>query len=297
VHSQDDAWVDRYLDHLRVERGLRPLTLAAYASDVGRFRAFLDARALGLAEVEAASVSAYLLQLAASGVAARSQARAVSSLRGLFRHLHHEGLLPRDPIELVESPRLQRKLPGLLTQREVLSLLAAPDPATPRGLRDAAMLHTMYAAGLRVSELVGLPVSAVDLRAGYVSVTGKGDRRRLVPMGRAACEMTNRYLQQVRPRWASERERLLFLSAHRRGLTRQAFWKLVRSYARGAGIARSITPHTLRHSFATHLLEGGADLRAVQTMLGHADIGTTQVYTHVSGKHLRRMHERFHPRG
>jgi integrase/recombinase XerD len=297
VTAQEDAWVDGYLEHLQVERGLSPRTLAAYAADLARVRAELGNKGYTLHDADTGAISGVLVQLSQQGLAARSQARLVSSLRGLFRHLHAERAIERDPMQLIASPKRAHKLPSLLQLREVLALLAAPDRNTPRGLRDAAMLLTMYAAGLRVSELVGLPVADVDLRGGFVSVLGKGGKRRLVPLDRSACSAIEAYRQQVRPLWARPTEPRLFLTSRRKPMTRQGFWKLIRAYGRAAGIAKRLTPHVLRHSFATHLLQGGADLRAVQAMLGHADIGTTQIYTHVTGDHVRAMHERCHPRG
>jgi integrase/recombinase XerD len=292
-----DTWIDRYLGHLRVERGLRPATLTAYASDLARFASAMEALGKRLDRIEAADVTRVIVDLSRGGMGARSQARFVSSLRGLFKHVHIEGGLRRDPMELVEAPRLQRKLPGLLTGAEVEALLAAPPGDEPRGIRDAAMLYTMYAAGLRVSELTGLALGDFDAAGGYVAAFGKGAKRRLVPIGDVACEKVRRYLTEVRDAWARPGERALFVTWNRDAMTRQGFWKIVRRYARGAGIRRRISPHTLRHSFATHLLQGGADLRAVQTMLGHADISTTQIYTHVTGDHLRSLHARYHPRG
>jgi integrase/recombinase XerD len=296
VGRADDEWVDRYLAHLQVERGLSERTRTAYAGDLRRVLTLLEARARGLADVDGGSISAVLLELARGGLGARSQARLLSSLRGLYRYLKEEGLVARSPLELVRSPRLTRKLPSLLDQSEVLRLLAAPELDSPRGVRDAAMLQTMYAAGLRVSELVNLELGDVELRAGYVKVLGKGRKRRIVPLTPSACSAIERYLREVRPGWARPTERVLFLTPRKHGMTRQAFWKLIKRYAVAAGIVKTISPHMLRHSFATHLLQGGADLRAVQTMLGHADIGTTQIYTHVTGDHLRSMHARCHPR-
>jgi integrase/recombinase XerD len=296
VLANDDAWVDLYLDHLRVERGLSKNSVAAYASDFRRVRVSLEPRGRRLGDLDGGGVSQLLIDLARQGLSARSQARLLSALRGLFRHLKEQGIIKASPTELAISPRMTRKLPSLLTEAEVLRLLRVPDVGTPRGVRDAAMLHAMYAAGLRVSELVGLSLGDADLRAGYVSVLGKGKKRRLVPLGRAACVAIERYLVQVRGTWAHPNEKRLFVTSHRRGMTRQGFWKLIKQYAAAAGIAKPISPHQLRHSFATHLLRGGADLRAVQTMLGHADISTTQIYTHVTGDHLRDMHSRCHPR-
>ena len=292
-----DTWIDRYLDHLRVERALRPASLSAYASDLARFASMMEAARTSLSQVDAGSLSCVLLALSRAGMGARSQARFVSSLRGFFKHVHHEGGLNASPMDLVEAPRVQRKLPGLLNADEVERLLAAPVADSPRGIRDAAMLHTMYAAGLRVSELTGLALGDCNLGGGFVAAFGKGGKRRIVPIGEIAGDMAQRYLTEVRPHWARPGERALFVTSRGGPMTRQGFWKLVRRHARGAGITKSISPHTLRHSFATHLLQGGADLRAVQTMLGHADISTTQIYTHVTGDHLRAMHARFHPRG
>jgi integrase/recombinase XerD len=297
VSAQEDAWVDGYLEHLQVERGLSPRTLAAYAADLARVRTQLDDAGHSLRDADGGAISGVLVQLSRQGLAARSQARLVSSLRGLFRHLHAERAIERDPMQLIASPKRAHKLPSLLQQREVLALLAAPERNTPRGLRDAAMLLTMYAAGLRVSELVGLRVADADLRGGFVTVLGKGGKRRLVPLDRSACSAIEAYRQQVRPLWARPTEPCLFLTSRRKPMTRQGFWKLIRAYGRAAGLSKRLTPHVLRHSFATHLLQGGADLRAVQAMLGHADISTTQIYTHVTGDHVRAMHERCHPRG
>jgi len=293
-----DGWIDRYLDHLRVERALRPATLSAYASDLARFAGMCEASSTRLSAIDEGTVSAALVELAREGVGARSQARFVSTLRGFFRHVTQEGGLKRDPMELVQAPRLQRKLPSLLNGPEIERLLGAPSADTLRGMRDVAMLQLMYAAGLRVSELVGLQLGDLDRANGFVAAFGKGAKRRLVPVGEVALEALGIYLKEARPVWLKRpNERALFLTARGRGMTRQAFWKIVRRYAAAAGIVKPMSPHTLRHSFATHLLEGGADLRVVQTLLGHADIGTTQIYTHVSRDHLRKMHERYHPRG
>ncbi len=297
MSAADGGWVEAYIDHLRVERGLSERTLAAYGADLRRATSTLAESGVELTRADPGALSALLVRLSKEGLSPRSQARLLSSLRGLFRYLRDEGELPSSPTQLIASPRLGRKLPSLLTQDEVLRLLAAPDSSTPQGLRDHAMLHVMYAAGLRVSELVGLLMSDLDLRSGYLTVLGKGRKRRVVPIGRPACAALLRYLSEVRERWARPNERLVFLTPRRRGMTRQGFWKAIKRHAVVAGIAKRMTPHMLRHSFATHLLQGGADLRVVQTLLGHADIGTTQIYTHVTGDHLRAMHERCHPRG
>jgi integrase/recombinase XerD len=297
VGADTDRWIDAYLDHLRVERGLGRLTLEAYAADLARYVQLLATRGCTLADADVGAVSGVLVALTQAGLSSRSQARFLSSVRGLYKHLVQEGLIVANPLSLIEAPRLSRKLPNLLSRDEVLRLLSAPDRALPRGVRDAAMLHTLYAAGLRVSELVGLGLADLDLRTGLVAAFGKGRKRRLVPVGELARESLTHYLENVRGRWARPTTRRLFVTQRGSGMTRQAFWKLLKRYTGAAGIRKNVTPHMLRHSFATHLLEGGADLRVVQTLLGHTDIATTQIYTHVSGDHLRMMHQRYHPRG
>jgi integrase/recombinase XerD len=294
--AEDDRWVDLYLSHLTVERGLGPRTLSAYASDLRQFRAHMP-EGTTLASLDAGRVSGVLASLARFGLGARSQARLLSTMRGLYRFARDEKLCASSPFALVRSPKLVRRLPSLLSEDEILRLLAAPDRGQPRGLRDAAMLTTMYAAGLRVSELVGLKLADLQVAHGYLSAFGKGRKRRVVPLGAPACALIDRYIDEVRGRVAKSDEPCVFVADHGRGMTRQMFWKLVRAYGVQAGITKRLTPHTLRHSFATHLLQGGADLRVVQTLLGHSDIATTQVYTHVSAQHLRTLHVRCHPRG
>jgi integrase/recombinase XerD len=290
-------WVDDYLDHLRVERGLSHHTLEAYAHDLAVFHSHLDAQGRGLADANVEDLAGFLAALRSRSVGGRSQARYLSALRGLFRYLRSEHRVAADPTELLDSPKKRPGLPVVLTREEVSGLLAAPMLSTPLGLRDAAMLYTMYASGLRVSELVGLKLSGLFLDRGLLCVVGKGDKQRLVPVGEAAVAKIEAYLAEVRGKWAEPDETCVFVTPRGRGMTRQAFWYVVRKYALAAGISKRLSPHKLRHSFATHLLEGGADLRAVQTMLGHADISTTQVYTHVMGDHLRSVHQRYHPRG
>jgi len=292
-----DSWIDAYLDHLRVERALSRHTLAAYATDLQRYLIAIQTQGKSLQAVTASDVHALLASLTERGLSARSQARFVSSLRGFYKYLLREQLITSDPLETAEAPRFSHKLPSLLAAPEVLRLLAAPDRSDPRGLRDAAMLHTLYASGLRVSELVELRLADVDLTVGVLSPFGKGSKRRIVPLGELASDSVQQYLMEVRSHWARPREARLFVTQRGTGMTRQAFWKNLRRYARIAGIMKRVSPHMLRHSFATHLLEGGADLRVVQTLLGHADLNTTQVYTHVSSERLRSMHRRYHPRG
>ncbi len=294
--SVRDLLVDAYLTHLKVERGLGRRTVEDYAADLAGLVGFLEREGLELDEVDAPAVSAWLLDLSLRKLSARSQARHLSAARGLFRWLLGEREIRRDPTELVDGPRLLRKLPTVLTREEVARLLGMPGTEDARARRDSAMLYTMYAAGLRVSELVTLPLGDVNLESGFVQVLGKGDKRRVVPLGAPARRRIEAWLLD-RVAWADPMERAVFVTSRGGPMTRQGFWKIVKKHAAAAGILKPISPHKLRHSFATHLLLGGADLRAVQTMLGHADIGTTQVYTHVTGDHLGRVHERYHPRG
>jgi len=295
----DDVLLDGYLAHLRVERGLAQRSVEAYQGDLLRFALFVrQDLTKTFAGIDAGDVAAWLVALSRDGISARAQARKLSALRGFYKFLVAERKVGSDPTALVTGPRLPRKLTQVLTFAEVEMLLAAPDPTTPRGCRDASMIQLLYASGLRVSELVGLKLTDIDLDQSLVSALGKGDKRRVVPFGEVARDTLVRYLRDVRPSWALKGESVhLFLTERGTGMTRQGFWKLLGRYARFAGVAKSISPHKLRHSFATHLLERGADLRAVQTMLGHADIATTQVYTHVTAEHLRQSHARFHPRG
>jgi integrase/recombinase XerD len=308
--------LSEYLEHLRVERGLAHNTVEAYAHDLHAFVTYLSEHGETFASAGTECVARFLGSLGAdtssacSGraddrsrseprrtVGRRSQARYLSALRGLFRFLRRQQWVTRDPTELLDRPRASAGLPTVLSRPEVERLLAAPDVNDPAGLRDAAMLYTMYASGLRVSELVGLGLNDLSREQGLVKVTGKGGKQRLVPIGDLACVLVEQYLASVRPGWAREGDPSLFVTPRGTGMTRQAFWKIVRRHALVAGIAKPVSPHKLRHSFATHLLEGGADLRAVQVMLGHSDISTTQVYTHVLTDRLKSVHQRHHPRG
>ncbi|PID39766.1 MAG: site-specific tyrosine recombinase XerD [Deltaproteobacteria bacterium] len=291
------AAIDLFLDHIRVERNLADNTIRSYAHDLSRFRAFCDR--LEIVEVSAIDggvIIDYLVGLSTANLAVRTQARALVVLRGLFKQLCRERALDADPTAGVEMPKIGRRLPEVLTVKEIEALLAAPDRAKPRGLRDAAMLEVLYASGLRVSELCGLPSSAVNLERGFLTTMGKGRKERLVPLGQSAIETVRDYLAAVRPRYDKLRSSSLFLTNRGKPMTRQGFWKMLRCYAVAVGINKPISPHQLRHSFATHLLEGGADLRAVQAMLGHADISTTEIYTHVSRAHIAKAYDQFHPR-
>jgi integrase/recombinase XerD len=293
-----DLAIQQFLDHLRVERELTPATVEAYGRDLAGFAHFVSGRTVKRADaIRAIDVLDFLVHLTERKLAARSQARRLVALRQLFKFLKGERLVATDPTEDVDLPRFGRKLPDFLSVDEVDRLLAAPDRAKPRGARDAAMLETLYATGLRVSELCKLRLRDVNFDAGYLMTLGKGRKERLVPVGEAALDRVRSYVETSRPGFLGARSAdTLFLTHHGRAMTRQGFWKLLGRYARGAGIRKRISPHKLRHSFATHLVERGADLRAVQAMLGHADIGTTEIYTHLSRGHLRAVYDRFHPR-
>jgi integrase/recombinase XerD len=299
-----DGLVEAYLNHLRVERALSPRTLEAYGRDLGKLLAFAEQAGITQAEtLDLAAVSGWLGSLAKDGIGARSAARHLSAARGLMKFLLREGVLSADPTELSARPRFGRRLPRTLSEAEVLRLIESPDTSTLRGLRDRAMLSVTYAAGLRVSELVGLTPGDVDLARGIVSAFGKGGKRRLVPLGNVTLDHLQAYLK-ARVELGTEKPSrsrkptppALFPSPRGGALTRQGFWKIVGRYARGIGIRGRVYPHQLRHSFATHLLTGGADLRSVQTMLGHASVATTEIYTHVNRDHVRNAHRRSHPR-
>jgi integrase/recombinase XerD len=287
-------WIDGYLDHLRVERALASNTLEAYARDLNRLAEHVGEK--DVADIDTGDVAELLAGNVKTGFGARSSARQLSAIRGFFRFLVREKIVAADPTAILDRPKLSRRLPRVLSFEEIERLLAAPDLGKPRGVRDAAMMHLMYASGLRVSELVTLSVADIDTKSGVVSALGKGGKRRLVPVGEAALDRIGAYLTDVRPHVATPKTTVLFVSPRGGRLTRQGFWKLLKRYARGAGITTPISPHKLRHSFATHLLRGGADLRAVQAMLGHADLGTTEIYTHVAQDHVRAAHAKAHPR-
>jgi len=291
--------LDLFLSHIRVEKGLAQNSVEAYGGDLRRYLEHLDR--LGCADwgaVRRTEILAHLAQLTAQGLSPRSQARALSAIRALHRLLVDQRIAPLDPTDEIDSPRAGRRLPTPLSAEECARLLQAPDPRTAAGRRDRAMLELLYATGLRVSELVGLALNDLDLEARVLKARGKGNKERLVPVGTPAAEAVRAYLSGgTRDRLLKgRRSKDLFVTARGRRLTRQGFARLLGKCARKAGIGRRISPHKLRHSFATHLLAGGADLRAVQAMLGHADVATTQVYTHVETSQARRLYERFHPR-
>ncbi len=289
--------IDAFLSHSRVEKGLSRNTIEAYGRDLSAFVTFLGEQSIDdFEQVDLAVVSQWLQSLSARGLSPRSSARHLSALRGLMRFLVREDELRRDPTELAARAKLGRRLPRPLSEEQVLRLIEAPDPSHPRGLRDRAMLSLMYASGLRVSELLLLKLREVDLARGVLAAYGKGSKRRLVPVGEVALRHLEAHLAAQPPARQKASEGFVFHRPSGKPWTRQMVWKLVARYARAAGIPGKVHPHRLRHSFATHLLAGGADLRTVQTLLGHSDIVTTEIYTHVSASTLRSEFERAHPR-
>ncbi len=288
-----------FLDHLAVERGLSDRTLSAYRSDVVRLARFsLEAGVAGPTALEGGDLREFTFHLKDSGLAATSIRRVQSALRTYFAFLLDEGVLKVDPTERMESPRTGRKLPDVLTAPEVERLLDGVDETRDLWARDRAILEVLYGSGLRVSELTDLPIRSVDLQEQVLLVFGKGSKERLVPLGGAAKRALKRYLRDIRPGLDRGKGKgKVFLNARGTPLSRMSVWNLVKSATERAGITKKVSPHTLRHSFATHLLEGGADLTVVQELLGHADISTTQIYTHVDREYLREVHRSFHPRG
>ena len=290
------AVIDQFLDALWLERGLSDNTLSAYRSDLYSYSDWLAPSSRGLLQSRAEDVLAYLAAL--TGKSARTSARRLSSLRGLFQYLAREGHIDHDPCARVAAPRCGRPLPKSLTEGEVESLLDAPDTATALGQRDRAMLEVLYATGLRVSELVSLQLGQVNLRQGVLRVLGKGNKERLVPLGEEASDWVEKFMRQGRAELLPGAPvDTLFPSRRGRMMTRQTFWYAIKRHARRAGISKALSPHVLRHAFATHLLNHGADLRVVQMLLGHSDISTTQIYTHVARERLKNLHAEHHPRG
>lgn len=288
-------WVDQYLEYVLIEKGLSENSLQNYARDLCSLLEFLKEKQCALEAVNTGSLFLYLTHLRSRGVGSRSLARHISSLRGFFSFLCREQYMDEDPARLLQSPKLPKALPQVLTRTEIAALLARPNPRVKLGARDRAMLELLYASGLRVSELIALHPLDYDAQAGLLRVFGKGSKERLVPVHYEGQRVLGEYLSCWRGEF-SPREDYMFLNRSGNGLTRQGVWKLVKRYAREAGIRKEISPHTFRHSFATHLLEGGADLRTVQILLGHADISSTEIYTHVETGRLMDIHRRFHPR-
>lgn len=291
------ALADAYLDHLRVERRLSPLTVESYARDLAALGRFLEGEGLSELTCSRQDLEAFVRRLMASGLSPRSTARAVACVRGFFRFLAVNRQLAANPADELRAPRAWPALPRCLTLEQVDRLIAQPDVNTPLGLRDRAMIEVLYATGLRVSELVGLRPPDLHLDGGYLTCTGKGGKERLVPLGDQAADWVARYLRESRPRLLRGRTSpRLFVNGRGGAFSRVGFWKVLKGHALAAGLPPGVSPHVLRHSFATHLLDRGADLRAIQLMLGHADLSTTQIYTHVLEARMRAVYERFHPR-
>ena len=296
---QDDTRIiERFIDTLWLERGLSANTLSAYRSDLKALGDWLDRQDMTLLQASRADLQYYLQQRSEQGAKPRTSARMLSSMRRFYRFLLRERLLNEDPSARIDPPRLGRSLPSSLTESEVEALLDAPDVSSPRGLRDRTMLEVLYAAGLRVSELTGLLLGQINLQQGLVRVMGKGSKERLVPLGEEALTWLERYLREARGLLlGSTMSDVVFPGNRATAMTRQAFWQHIKRYAVQAGVSKPLSPHTLRHAFATHLLNHGADLRVVQLLLGHSNLSTTQIYTHVASERLKSLHASHHPRG
>lgn len=291
-----DRLMDQFLYHLRMEKGLAENTIEAYSRDLAAFLRFLETKGIQPVDAHQDHIGSFMAEQE-EVLSIRSVARMLSTIKMFYRFLIFEGKLESSPARLIDTPKIPRRLPGVLSLDEVERLLLQPDMETPLGLRDRAMLEVLYATGLRVSELLGLTMPTINMEAGFVRTLGKGSKERMVPMNDQAGEILGLYLSESRP-YLMKKKQTAFLFLNNRGtvLSRQGFWKIIKKYGIKAGIPKEITPHSLRHSFASHLLECGADLRSVQLLLGHADITTTQIYTHVTRERLKRIHEKYHPR-
>lgn len=291
--------IDEYINFLSVEKGAALNSIEAYSRDLNRYMAFIRSRGIDVfGIIVPEDVISYLESLRKSGLSATSMNRNLAAIRGFYKYLIREQKIDNNPVANISLAKTWMRLPDTLSQEEMNLLLAQPDSASASAIRDKAMLELMYATGVRVSELVTLTMNAMNWQVGYVTALGKGGKERIVPVGKSAYECLIKYVDQARPALlAGRKSNVLFLNRSGKGLTRQGFWKIVRKYTVSAGLHKKIHPHTFRHSFASHLLEGGADLRAVQVMLGHADIATTQIYTHISRERLKNIHKKYHPRG
>jgi len=288
--------IDQFINYMRIERGVSNNTIEAYSRDLKEFADFIGKKTLPLSKVDIHILTEYITYLN-KRISKRSLARNISAIRTFFKFLVLEGIIEENPARLLEIPKVSRKLPGILNEHEIELLLNQPSPTTPIGIRDRAMLELLYASGLRVSELVSLKLNNVNLRIGYIKVMGKGSKERFVPIGEKAITALKTYMSSARAKFDKGRRSLyLFLNSRGKPFSRQGFWKLLKSYAKKAGINKKITPHIIRHSFATHLLQNGADLRSVQMMLGHSDISTTQIYTHIDRTYLKEVYKKYHPR-
>jgi integrase/recombinase XerD len=298
VKSQDQALIELFLDSLWVERGVSDHTLTAYGSDLQGLSLALDKKGKDLRSAKREDLLDYLAKRVQQGAKPRTTARLLSSLRRFYQYLLREGRIEQEPTAQIDAPKLGRPLPKSLTEEDVETLLLAPNIEEPLGLRDRAMLEMLYASGLRVSELVGLKLGEVSMSQGVVRIFGKGGKERMVPMGEECMEWLQQYMNEARSELLSGRVAdAVFVTRRGAAMTRQAFWYLIKRYARQAGLKTGLSPHTLRHAFATHLLNHGADLRVLQMLLGHSDLSTTQIYTHVARERLKSLHATHHPRG
>lgn len=288
-------WVDRYLEYLLIERGLSENSLNGYLSDLESFQNFLEERSAKIEDATSQTLMLYLTYLRSKALKSTSLARHLSSLRGFFAFCTSRGFIKENPATLLENPKLPRKIPEFLSPEEVGRILALPNLTEKLGFRDRAMLELLYAAGMRVSELISLNIEDFDPQTGVLIIFGKGSKERLVPIHYVAQNFLNQYIKDWRPAF-NPKVKNIFLNRSGKGLTRQGVWKMIKKIVLEAGIKRSISPHTFRHSFATHLLDGGADLRTVQLLLGHSDINATEIYTHIQAGRLVQLHKRFHPR-
>ena len=291
--------IQEFSDYLRIEKRNSPNTISAYRRDLLRFSAELAGQKVE--SVTTADIRDFLISIKKKGLSAASVARSLSSIKSFFKYLCHDKQFQDNPAEILETPKSWRKLPDILSSEDVDNLLKSPNLESGLGLRDKAMLEVLYASGLRVSELINLKISQLDMEVGYLRTFGKGSKERIVPIGAVAKRAVENYILNSRPALASNRKdgrkaKELFVTRRGRGMTRQGFWKLLKGYVIQANVRSSVSPHTLRHAFATHLLERGADLRSIQQMLGHSDISTTQIYTHIMGKRMLEIHQKFHPR-
>ncbi len=291
--------IDEYLNYLSVEKGASRNTIDGYSRDLNRYAAFIDDLGIrDMGKIGTEELISYLARLKGNGLAANSVNRALAALRGFYKYLLRMKKVDGTPVAHVELAKVWMHLPDVLSREEMSLMLAQPGSATPVALRDAAMLELMYATGIRVSELIGLTVNSINWQVGYLVAMGKGEKERIVPVGKPAYDQVKRYIEGARPLLLKGRENdSLFLNRSGKGLSRQGFWKIVKKYAAKVNLEKKVHPHTFRHCFASHLLEGGADLRSVQIMLGHADISTTQIYTHVTRERLKEIHRKYHPRG
>jgi integrase/recombinase XerD len=299
MNSELDDLLDRFYNYLAVERRLAGNTLESYGNDLKKYLEYFKSRKTkSVLQSTRVDLLTFLNQERKRGISARSLARTLSCIKTFFKYLVQDGLLDKSPIQDVETPRQERKLPNILSVSEVEALIKSPDIATPLGLRNRALFELIYATGLRVSELVSLSLNSLNLEAGYILVLGKGSKERVIPVGEEALKWIKLYTGESRHKLlAGKNSKYLFTNRSGARMSRQGFWKLIKKYCLQLGITKKISPHSLRHSFASHLLEGGADLRSVQTMLGHEDISTTQIYTHVARERLKSVHDKYHPRG